>query len=647
MAITRGGIAVTGKNFSQGGPDSKGSPGLKGSPGSIGAQGLPAPVEAATDSLPPRRSTFQKKWRFSQHDQRAIDDLVARCQVSPVVAQLLLQRNITEEKAVQGFLEAKLTDLRPPEQLPGLTAACERIMRGIKNNEEIVIYGDYDADGMTATAILYLCLKLLGASVSYHLPNRMEEGYGLHVESIEKLAQRGKQLVITVDCGVASLEPARRAKELGLSLVITDHHRMGDELPCAEAIVHPALPGHNYPFTGLCGAGVAFKLAWALCQQHCGTPRVSETLRDFLMQAVGLAAIGTVADVVPLLDENRILVRNGLRSLQRQPSLGIRKLLDATKLSERRELQAEDIAFILAPRLNAAGRLGQAQLGVELLVTTDENRASALVDYIQELNSNRDKIERSIHLAALKQVKEVHAQEDDPALVLASPNWHPGIIGIVAGKLAEKFHKPVVLIALDKLGTKPSTGSARSPNGVNLHQALQECMMWLVGGGGHAAAAGLRIEEKNVAAFRSAFCEAVAEQAAFLNTEHEIKVDAEAALQHLDLATMQQLDMLAPFGMGNPRPLFCATGVSLSQPKLLGESGKHLSVQLTQHGKQMRAIAFGQAEEWMPKFEKLSEPIDVVFRPVINEFRGFRKVEMHLVDWRFQATPIPRPHLLD
>lgn len=609
------------------------------------------PTEDASDSklaVSPskKRKSAKKKWRFSQHDRRAIDDLVKRCNVSPVVAQLLLQRNVTETAAVQTFLESKLTALRPPEELPGLTAACERILRGIRNNEEIVIYGDYDADGMTATAILYLCLKQIGANVSYHLPNRMEEGYGLHVESIEKLAARGKQLVITVDCGVASIEPARRAKELGLSLVITDHHRIGDELPCAEAIVHPALPGHNYPFTGLCGAGVAFKLAWALCQQHCGSPRVTDNLRDVLLKAVGLAAIGTVADVVPLLDENRIIVRNGLKTLQRSPMLGIKKLMEATKLTEKRELASEDIAFTLAPRLNAAGRLGQAQLGVELLVTDDEARATALVDYIQELNSNRDTLERSIHISAMKQAKEVHSPEEDPALVLASPNWHPGIIGIVAGKLAEKFHKPVVLIALDKLGTKPSTGSARSPNGVNLHQAFQECMQWLVGGGGHAAAAGLRIEEKNVSAFRTAFCEAVAEQTAFIDSEGEYAIDAEAAIAHLDLATLTQLELLAPFGMGNPRPLFCATGVTVANLKLLGTSGKHLSVQLSQHGRQMRAVAFGNAEEWMPQLESLSGPIDVVFRPVINEFNNYRSVEMQLIDWREQESAIPHPHVL-
>lgn len=610
----------------------------------LGSEAISSKATGVESAVTPRkRRAGRRKWRFHQHDRRLVDQLTERSGVSPVVAQLLLQRKITEPDDVLRFLESKLKDLRPPEDLPGLVAACNRIMEGIRKGEEIVVYGDYDADGMTATAILFGCLRLIGASVTYHLPNRMEEGYGLHVESIEKLAQRGKQLIVTVDCGVASLEPARRARELGLSLVITDHHRLAEELPCADAIVHPALPGHNYPFHGLCGAGVAFKLAWALCQSHCGSARVSDALRDFLLQAIGLAAIGTVADVVPLLDENRIIVRNGLRSLAKQPALGVRKLLESTKLSDRRELQSEDVAFTLAPRLNAAGRLGQAQLGVELLITDDEARATALVDYIEELNRNREKLERSIHLAAVKMAKEQHSPEEDPALVLASPNWHPGIIGIVAGKLAEKYQKPVVLIAIDKMGVKPSTGSARSGCGVNLHAAFQECKQWLVGGGGHAAAAGLRIEERNIAAFRSAFCEVVAEQSAFLDDEGELVVDAEAALAHLDLVTMQQLESLAPFGMGNPRPVFCATGVTFSNVKLLGESGKHMSVQLAQHGHSMRAIAFGMAEEWLPQLEQLTSPVDIVFRPVINDFRGFRKVEVHLIDWRL--TNVPGPHL--
>ncbi len=576
-----------------------------------------------------------KKWNFIPHDRHEIQAFADRCEVSPVVAQLLLKRGINQPDLAKSFLQAKLSDMRPPEQLPGLPAAVDCIYKAVEAGDEIVVYGDYDADGMTSTAILYRCLSLLKAKVSYHLPNRMEEGYGLHTASIEKLAERGKKLVITVDCGIASVEPARRAKELGMSLVITDHHRFGDELPQADAIVHPALPGSNYPFAGLCGAGVAFKLAWALCQRHSGAQKVTEPLRDFLLQAVGLAAIGTVADMVPLVDENRILVRNGLKTLRDHAPLGLRKLMELTKVSEKRELSAEDIGFTLAPRLNAAGRLGQAQLGVELLITEDENRAVALADYIQVLNENRAKLERSIQLSASKQLQEVHSTADDPAFVLASPTWHPGVIGVVAGKLAQKYNRPVVLIALDKVGAGPGSGSGRSPNGVNLHQAFQECGALLISGGGHAAAAGLRIEESNMNAFRAAFLEAVAEQMSEVAQETEIDFDAEAPLGQFDLGVMGQVELLAPFGMGNPRPLFCAVGVELSEaPKLMGESGRHMSLQLVQHGHRMRGVAFGQAEEWLPELSAVTGKVDLAFRPVINEFRGFRKVELHLVDWR-------------
>lgn len=585
-----------------------------------------------------------KHWKFRTHDRRRIEAFAEKCSISPVVAQLLLNRGVDSPESARDFLDAKLTGLRPPEELPGVPAAVLRIAAAIEAGEEVVVYGDYDADGMTATAILYRCLKLLGAKVSYHLPNRMEEGYGLHVDSVEKLAARGKQLLITVDCGVASVAPARRAQELGLSLIVTDHHRYGDELPVADAIVHPALPGTNYPFTGLCGAGVAFKLAWALCQHQTGSAKVADHMRAFLLQAIGLAAIGTVADVVPLQDENRVIVRNGLKTLANDPPVGLQKLMELTKVSEKSELTSEDIGFTLAPRLNAAGRLGQAQLGVELLVTEDAERAEALARYIIELNENRTKLERSILISAGKQIKELHCPDTDPAFVLASPTWHPGVIGIVAGKLAEKYHRPVVLIALDKLGTKPGTGSGRSPTGVNLHAAFQDCEEYLLSGGGHAAAAGLKIEENKLSAFRAAFMEAVAEQSDEQGQPAELLFDAEATLNQLDLGTLIQLEKLAPFGMGNPRPLFCAIDVELAEPpKPLGTTGKHLSLLLSQMGTQMRAVAFGQAEEWMEDLQQVTSTVDLAFRPVINEFRGYRKVEMHLVAWRVHSRTPPKP----
>ncbi|MGN6545121.1 MAG: single-stranded-DNA-specific exonuclease RecJ [Aureliella sp.] len=594
--------------------------------------------QTATEAAGERPIT-QRIWRFAPHDVPAVQALAKQCGISAVVARLLLQRGIATPDAVNAFLKPKLSELRSPSLLPGVEAATARIMASVRAGEPIVVYGDYDADGMTGTSILYLCLKRLGANVVYHLPSRAEDGYGLHVPSVERLAAHGKRLIITVDCGIASVDAARRCRELGVGLVITDHHGYGAELPVADAIVHPALPGGNYPFTGLCGAGVAFKLAWSLAQSAAGGDKVDDGMRKLLLQLLGLAAIGTVADVVPLIDENRIIVKSGLRALAGDPLLGVRKLLALAKLEGAAQLTSEDIAFALAPRLNAAGRLSQAQLGVELLTTYDDARAEALASYIETLNGNRESIERSITLAAHKQAKEVHVLSDDHAIVVAHAGWHVGVIGIVAGKLAERYHKPVVVIALDPLGSKPGTGSARSPSGVNLHAALESCRDLLVGCGGHAAAAGLKIEEHNVEAFRAAFCEACAEQMANRPAEKIIHIDAEAPLGQLDLSTVELIESLSPFGAGNPRPLFYASGVTLSEPpKTMGKTGRHMSINFQQHYTKVRAVAFGQAEHWLAEMSACTTPIDIAFRPVINEFRGYRKVELHLVEWRKSAS---------
>ncbi|MCC6511204.1 MAG: single-stranded-DNA-specific exonuclease RecJ [Pirellulaceae bacterium] len=600
-----------------------------------GAASQAAGADSGIEDTATERFSAKRIWRFSAHDVDEVQSLADRCHLSPVVARLLLQRDISTPDKVSAFLKPKLNDLRNPSLLPGVTEATSRIMRSVQAGESIVVYGDYDADGMTGTAILYLCLKRLGANVAYHLPSRTEEGYGLHVESVERLAQHGKRLIITVDCGIASIEAAERCRALGVGLVVTDHHGYGQQLPVADAIVHPALPGSDYPFAGLCGAGVAFKLAWSLAQAAAGGDKVDPAMRGLLLQLLGLAAIGTVADVVPLIDENRIIVTSGLRALVAEPLLGVQKLLKLAKLEDCRQLSSEDIAFAIAPRLNAAGRLSQAQLGVELLTTTDDARAEALASYIETLNGNRESIERSITLAAGKQAKEVHVLAEDPAIVVAHAGWHVGVIGIVAGKLAERYHKPVVVIALDPLGAKPGTGSARSPGGVNLHQALESCRELLVGCGGHAAAAGLKIEEQNVPAFRAAFCEACSQQLASGTGEKIVHIDAEAPLGQLDLSTVQLIESLAPFGAANPRPLFYASGVRLAEPpKTMGKTGRHLSVRFQQHHTKMRGVAFGQAEQWLTELTECQEPIDIAFRPVINEFGGFRKVELQLVEWR-------------
>jgi single-stranded-DNA-specific exonuclease len=465
------------------------------------------------------------------------------------------------------------------------------------------------------------------------VPNRLEEGYGLNEAALRTLAGRGTKVIVSVDCGIASLDEARVARELGVELIVTDHHEFGVQLPDAAGIVHPRLPGHDYPFGELCGAGVAFKLAWAVCCRANESKKVSPRMREFLLGAIGLAAIGTVADVVRLLDENRVLVRHGLTSLRERPTLGVQALLRVTRLDEKPGLAAEDIAYTLAPRLNAAGRLGQAQLGVELLTTDSAERAASLADYIHQLNSSRESLERSVYLAATKQLKE-QFHDSDPAFVLAGSGWHPGVIGIVAGRMAERYCRPVVLISLDEFGSKPGSGSGRTAGGVNLHEALRSCALHLVAHGGHAAAAGLKIAPHAIDAFRAEFCEFVASSTCESQRVAEVLIDAEAPFSQVTLPTVQQIETMAPFGHGNPRALLCATAVQLAEPpRRLGGGDRHIAVRLAQHRATLRAVAFGRGE-WFEELEKIREPIDVVYRPVINEFQGRRSVEIHLVDWR-------------
>jgi single-stranded-DNA-specific exonuclease len=578
-----------------------------------------------------------KRWRIATHDAHDIATLERAAGVPSVVAQLLLSRGISDPDIARQFVDPKLNLLREPGDLPGATLAAEIIFDAIAAKQRITIYGDYDADGMTSTAILYRCLKLLHAEVDFYIPHRIDEGYSLNVEALEKIASQGTQLVITVDCGVASVAEAQRAYELGMRLVITDHHQLAEELPRAEAIVHPGLPQDPYPFAGLCGAAVAFKVAWAVCQRASDGQKVSERLKNFLLQAVGLAAIGTVADVVPLIDENRILVRYGLGCLKSQPTVGIAALMRTTKLSDKQRLECDDIGFAIGPRLNAAGRMGQAELAIELLTTENQQRADTIAQYMEELNVQRQNLERTMTRAAIKQAREFGDPEQAPALVLADHEWHAGVIGIVAGRLTEKFNCPVVMIANDPLGVKPGTGSARSVPGFNLHEALAECSHLLESHGGHAAAAGLRVTPANLDAFRQEFCRIAATKLCEAERCVELVVDAEASLQMLTRQIVEQIENLAPFGHGNTRPLFCASDVRLAGGlKRMGATGRHLSMMFDQYGVKIRAVAFGGGD-WEEELSRIDGPMSIAFRPVLNSFRGRTSVEIHLTDWKVEG----------
>jgi single-stranded-DNA-specific exonuclease len=581
-----------------------------------------------------------RRWRYPNHDQALIGQLASGLRVAPILAAVMASRDVTTVEAGAGFLESKLTELHEPDLLPGVAEAADRIVAAIRAGRRITVYGDYDVDGVSATALLWHCLRLAGATADYYIPHRLDEGYGLHADALRSMAKdHPGQLVVTVDCGIASADEADVAREVGLELIVTDHHNFGSRLPNAAAVCHPRLPGTSYPFGDLCGAGVAFKLAWAICQRLGEGRRATPRMKDFLMSAVGLAALGTVADCVPLLGENRVLVRYGLASLRDKATVGLKALLQSGGLWEKPGLQAEDIAFTVGPRINAAGRLGQARLAVELLTTDSAERALSLANYLDEQNKIRQTVERRILKQAREQIEKHPEWLDDSALVLAENDWHPGVVGIVASRIVEQFQKPAVLIAInteDGLGQ----GSARTFGRFDLHAALTACSEQLVTYGGHQAAAGLRIRSGDIELFRQRFAAYAAEHHRPTEDDTDLGIDAEIRLADLSVHSVKELERLGPFGRDNKRPVFVTSGVRLAEPpKKMGEGERHLALRLTHYGATLRAVSFGNGE-WASEIAACEE-FEVCYQPQINAFRGHESVELRLLDWRKPRVPAP------
>jgi single-stranded-DNA-specific exonuclease len=590
------------------------------------------------------------RWRFAPHDRTVVGRIVDDLRCSPLLAQILASRGVANGDQARVFLDAKMTDLHSPSLLPGADEAADRIVAALRSNRRITIYGDYDVDGVTATSILWHCLKLAGGLVDYYIPSRLEEGYGLNCEAIRKLHEEDPtRLVVTVDCGICSLEEAALAKSLGLELIITDHHTMLETLPEAAALVHPRLPGSEYPFPELCGAGVSFKVAWAVCQRLGDGQRATPAMREYLKSAVSLAAIGTVADVVPLVGENRILVKFGLEILRRyiagtkieQPIPGLEMLIKVAGLHEHKELSSEDIAFSLAPRINAAGRLGQARLAVELLTTQNRPRAAQLADYLNQLNKDRQTVERKMFKQAREMVDEHPEWPDHPALILAHPEWHAGVIGVLASRMVEQYRRPAIMIALNEAEQR-GQGSGRSYGGFDLHGGLTNCAEHLIGYGGHKFAAGLRVSADRIDAFRDSFIQQMLAGQTTSTDDHEVGVDAEVVLADLTNPALKDLERLGPYGSENRKPILSAAGCELVEPpKKMGGGERHLSLRVKQYGKVLRAIAFGKAD-WADEMANASGPISICFTAGFNRYKGYESVELQLIDWKPEgaATPV-------
>ncbi len=601
----------------------------------------------------------RKEWIISPAHPEA-EALAARLKTSPLLAQVLLNRGISDADACERFLHPTLKTLPEPGALGGLNAAAERIARAIRDHEKIVIYGDYDVDGITGTSILWHAFTLLGGVVDYYIPHRVEEGYGLNAEALGQILDDGAKLVVTVDCGITAVEEAKLARERGVDLIITDHHewrvedkdeggRMKDEreessshpssfilhpplpsLPDCFAIVHPRLPGEgaDYPNPHLCGAGVAFKVAWGVGQAVAGSTRVSEAFRDFLVDATALAALGTIADVVPLVGENRALAHFGLGGLKQSKMVGIKALIESAGLSGKK-LDSYDVGFKLGPRLNACGRMGHARLAVEMLTRADAARALEIANYLEQQNRQRQATEKKILDEALAQAAELKKEHGEQrALVLGQEGWHPGVIGIVASRLVDRFHRPAVMVALNN---GVGQGSARSVAGFHLAKALDACDGHLVGHGGHEMAAGLRVKTSEFEMFRQVFCHYANENVTDDMLTPRLHMEAEATLPQITLALVNDLKRMGPFGQSNPRPLLCCKGVTLAgEPRRVGKGGDHLQLYVRQNDKNFKCIAFNQGA----MFDQLraGSTLDLSIEPAINEYMGRTSVELLVKD---------------
>ncbi len=551
----------------------------------------------------------------------------------PVVVQLLQNRGITTPQAARAFVNPQLGDLHPPDLLPGAREAAALIATAVRRRQKIVLYGDYDVDGITGVAVLWHVLRAAGASPSFYVPHRLEEGYGLNSAAIRSIAADGADLLITVDCGIGSLDEARVAAECGLPLIITDHHATGEILPEAAAIVHPAL-NDVYPNPALCGAGVAFKVAWALGLELSGSARVAPAYRQVLLDLLPLVALGTIADVVPLVGENRVLARHGLARLKSPNNFGLTALLESAGLAGA-NISGYDAGFKLAPRLNAAGRMGHARLAVEMLTRADAGRAKEITLYLEEHNRARQAKERSIFRTACEMIEDRRLDSDAVrGIVLASDKWHAGVIGIVASRIVERYCRPTVLIAIEN---DVGQGSARSLPSFHMHEALAACGEHLLQFGGHAMAAGLRIDVARLDAFVKAFTEVANARLTGADIRPKLRLDAEVSLEQLDVSTVQAMLNLGPFGPGNPTPRLSTGWVELAgEPRCVGKSGEHLSATFREGSVQLRSIGFGKASLEQPLKE--NRRCRLAFEPMINDFNNHRTVEMQVLDMKFPSA---------
>jgi single-stranded-DNA-specific exonuclease len=554
------------------------------------------------------------RWIVRKSDQQLVKTLVNELKITPLVASLLINRGLDTVDSARYFLFGK-EQFHDPYLLKGMDKAVNRIREAINSQEPILIFGDYDADGVSSTTVLMITLKELGANVQFYIPNRFTEGYGPNEPAFRRAAESGIKLIITVDTGISAVSEAATAKELGLDLIITDHHEPGPVLPEALAIIHPKLPDSIYPFRELAGVGVAFKLAHALYGE----------LPEHLLE---IAVIGTIADLVSLKDENRLIAKKGLEKLKVTKNKGLRAILKVAGV-EQQSINEETIGFSLAPRINAVGRLENADMAVDLLLTEDSFEAEALAQEMDDLNKTRQSIVNTITLEAIEEVEKNYPIDANSVLVIGKEGWNAGVIGIVASRLVEKYYRPTIVLSFDS-EKGLAKGSARSIEGFDLFKNLSECRDILPHFGGHPMAAGMTLKLDDVSELRRRLNTLANEQ---LTTEDFVPItllDHQIYVEEINLSSLDELNLLAPFGMDNPKPKVLINNVQISSMRKIGSEQNHLKILVNENGANLDGIGFGLGQ--LVDHISPASKISLIGELAINEWNNIRKPQIFIQD---------------
>ncbi len=569
------------------------------------------------------------RWRIASANAAAVSRLAAELGVAPLLAQCLLNRGVTDATTAASYLHPRLKELSDPFRLPNMDRAVERLWQAIRTGESIVLFGDYDVDGVTATTLLMAVLAELGGQVKYYLPNRMDDGYGLNREAVEKCLERTPAtLLVALDCGSTAIDAVTWLGEKGVDVLVFDHHQPSSPAPQAHAIVNPHLlpadqPGMAGPYHELCSVGIAFKAAHALIKhgRQLGDQRCAAY---DLKPLLDLVALGTVADIVPLIGENRILVTAGLEWLGRTRRPGLQAMMQKAQVS--RPLNVHAVGFQLAPRLNAAGRLEDAEAALRLLTTSSASEAEQLAGVLETNNRDRQELERQITTEVIEAVRARFKADHDYVIVEGSEKWHIGVVGIVASRVLRQFYRPTILLGGDG---EVWRGSGRSIEGFDLADALRECHGLLLRHGGHAMAAGVSLESSQVDAFRERLNHIAQERIQPEQLRPALRLDAEVVLGDINEKTIQDLALLEPVGQGNPCVQLMARGVHMVRSMRMGKEQQHLKLWITDGNVTHEAVWWGGAALKQPEGS-----FDLAFQARLNEFNGRRTVQLGVLDWQ-------------